>query len=71
MRAFYLGWQISPTVSAKFEARVKGSPFSEAAIDKSPVAPTDFVAIAGAFFVVVVAVRTTLIRRKFECKGLL
>jgi predicted nuclease of restriction endonuclease-like (RecB) superfamily len=53
MRAFYLGWEISPTPSAKFQGRVRGSPFTDAADtnagDLTPPSRPDFAAVAGAF----------------------
>jgi predicted nuclease of restriction endonuclease-like (RecB) superfamily len=51
MRAFYLGWEISPTPSAKLQARAKRpSQAAELAPAGSPApAPPDFAALAGAF----------------------
>jgi predicted nuclease of restriction endonuclease-like (RecB) superfamily len=48
MRAFYLGWEISPTPSAKSQARVRGSPFTDVG-ELATLARPDFAAAAGAF----------------------
>jgi DUF1016 N-terminal domain len=48
MRAFYLGWEISPTPSAKFQARGKGSLFTDA-VSETPLLPADFTTRAGTF----------------------
>jgi hypothetical protein len=44
-----LGWEISPTPSAKFQTRVKGSPFTDLAAGVTPLFHPDFASIAGAF----------------------
>jgi predicted nuclease of restriction endonuclease-like (RecB) superfamily len=48
MRAFYLGWEISPTPSAELQARVKGSPFADPT-ERLPLSRPDFSVLAGAF----------------------
>jgi hypothetical protein len=48
MRAFYLGWEIRQTASAKFQARIKSSPFPDPAASAAFPSP-DFAAAAGAF----------------------
>jgi predicted nuclease of restriction endonuclease-like (RecB) superfamily len=48
MRAFYLGWEISPTPSAEFQARVKGTPFTDT-VERRALDHPALVTVAGAF----------------------
>lgn len=76
MRAFYLNWEISPTLSAKFQANVKGSPYTDTADAKNPLAPTDFTTIAGAFpmswsqYVRLLSVENLLARAFYEAAAI-
>ena len=76
MRAFYLGWQIRQTLSAKFEARATSDTMSDSTAISLPNPPADVLALAAAFplpwshYVRLMSVGNTNARQFYEAEAL-